>query len=94
MSDGQTRRQRIADYLAEGAITLPELAELLGMRVKDVADDLEHLRRSWKGRLVIEPAECPGCGERFRDRTRFTRPSRCPRCKGERVTWPRIRLEP
>jgi hypothetical protein len=96
-----TRRQRLADYLADGPFTVPELAELLGVPLHVVTDDLEHLRRAkvprgsggpLPGRLRITPAECPRCGRVFSRRQRFTRPSRCPDCKDERVSWPRLEL--
>ena len=28
----------------------------------------------------------------FEDRRRYTRPSRCPSCRGERITWPELRI--
>ncbi|MDY0004371.1 MAG: shikimate kinase [Polyangia bacterium] len=88
---GGTRRQRLAALLREGAITLPELAEILGVPLRILVEDLEHLRRSCKDVLEIEPAQCPSCGRVFRDRIRLTRPSRCPSCRCERISWPRIR---
>ena len=72
----------------------PELAERLGVRVRDVVDDLEHIRRSLGDReLLVEPAVCLKCNYTFDDRRRLTRPSRCPSCRKERITWPVLRIE-
>ena len=39
--------------------------------------------------FVLEPSACQDCTYTFRDRTRLTRPSRCPRCRSEAITSPR-----
>ena len=39
-------------------------------------------------RLVREPAQCRDCGFAFSERTRTTKPSRCPQCKSEQLAPP------
>ena len=63
---------------------------------KDVAGHLEHLARSLRrsgARLVVEPSRCRDCDWVFRDRTRLTRPSACPRCRGQHVSAPVFHIE-
>lgn len=93
----ETLRQSLLDELRSGAATARDLAARLGLRERDVTPHLEHLERSVRARgerLTILPACCRGCGYEFEDRRAFTRPSRCPRCRGERIEAPRFLVEP
>jgi predicted Zn-ribbon and HTH transcriptional regulator len=92
-----TRRQQLADLLVQGPWGFDELRRELELTVQDLADDLRHLERSARrgaARLRVEPARCTGCGFVFRDRAarHLHPPSRCPRCKGERIVGPRFSL--
>jgi predicted Zn-ribbon and HTH transcriptional regulator len=90
-----TLRAQLGDVLREGRFTARDVSGRIGISERDVAQHLEHLARSAKKRgerLEVEPPECLDCGFVFKDRTRFTRPSRCPRCKGERVTAARYSI--
>ena len=78
--------------LENGPVTVRMLAASMEMRVKDVADDLQHLRRSLGKRLEVGPSECEACGNTVRRDTRFTAPSRCPRCKSERTSEPELQI--
>lgn len=89
---GQTRRQELIMHLAAGPATVRDLADLMNLRVRDVVDDLEHALRSADGRLTVAPAVCLKCGYAFVDRQRYTRPSRCPGCRGERISWPVLQI--
>lgn len=89
----RTKRQQIIDRLEQGPATVSDLAALLELRVVEVVEHLEHICRSLRERkLVVEPAECTGCGMVFTNRSRFTAPSRCPRCRSERTTEPVLRI--
>jgi hypothetical protein len=90
-----TVREALRRVLAEGVYTAHELSGRVGISEKDVAGHLEHLARSLKasgGQLLIEPARCLDCGFVFGDRTRLTRPSRCPRCRDGAVAPPRYHV--
>jgi len=92
-----TRRQLLAELLAQGPWGFDELRRELELTVRDLEDDLRHLERSARrggSRLLVEPARCTGCGFVFSDRAprHFHPPGRCPRCKGERSVGPRFSL--
>lgn len=89
-----TRRQELIQHLEAGPTTVRDLADLMHLRVRDVVDDLEHIRRSLGDhRVCVEPAVCLKCDFAFDNRRRLTRPSRCPMCRAERITWPVLRIE-
>jgi predicted Zn-ribbon and HTH transcriptional regulator len=71
--------------------TARELSERLSLREKDVLEHVGHLARSLRVEgleLAVTPAECLACGFAFEQRERLTTPSRCPKCKSERVRPP------
>jgi len=100
MSDFLTRRERILEILRSSGepLTVIEIAERLGVRdpklFREIYEDLKHvgktLYRETKGRevLVMIPPKCLNCGYIFKERSRIKRPSRCPRCKSERISQP------
>jgi transcriptional regulator len=84
-----------AALTGDRSLTALELSSLVGIAHKQVDEHLEHLQRSLAGagdELVVEPARCMGCEYIFRDRGKLSRPSRCPKCKGERIEPPRFRI--
>ena len=89
----QTLRQQLVERLGRGPATVRGLAAELGLPVKRIVLDLEHVRRSLRGKLVVEPARCLACGRVFRKRERLTAPSRCPDCKSEQTTEPELSIE-
>ncbi len=90
----QTRRQEIRELLAERAWTLDELAARYLVRRQIIVDDLEHIARSVapRQRLQILAPVCDVCGFRFKDRARFSDPSRCPQCKNEHLAPQQFRI--
>lgn len=95
--DGGTIRERLLRVLREGPATAKDLSRAAGVREHDVTHHLAHLARSLRARherLVSEPPSCFECGFVFRERTRATRPARCPLCRSARVSLPRFRVEP
>jgi predicted Zn-ribbon and HTH transcriptional regulator len=89
----QTPRQRIIDLLTGTLLSSHQLAQLLGMPERQVEDHLTHvvktLARDPARTFLLEPSACQDCEYIFRDRTRLTRPSRCPTCRSEAITAPR-----
>ncbi|MCC6897661.1 MAG: transcriptional regulator [Polyangiaceae bacterium] len=92
---GETVRASIAAALRSGALSAREISEQVRIAEREVGDHLAHLEKSLRAqseRLVIEPAACLTCGFVFEARLRHGRPSRCPECKGERLSVPRFRI--
>ena len=93
---GETVREALRTALLDGPATARDLSASVGLREKDVADHLEHLRRSLAHRgerLVVEPAVCLACGHAFRERQRLARPGACPSCRSTRIDPPTFRIE-
>jgi transcriptional regulator len=75
---------------------LKELSAELGVSEKVLPEALEKLNRSLRRteqRLYQVHPKCLDCAFDFRERERFTRPSRCPSCKSERITPARFWIE-
>ena len=89
----QTVRQALREALRRGPYTARELSAEVGIREKEVVEHLDRLSGVRAERLVIEPARCNDCAFVFKKRERASRPSRCPRCKSERIDAPAFRLE-
>ncbi len=98
----ETTRERILKVLLESKTPLSarEIAELVGLDPargeKEVYEHLRHLaktvRRRYGGRLVLYmvPPRCRDCGYVFKDLAEPRRPSRCPRCRSQRIEPPRF----
>ncbi len=90
-----TVRRQIISLLSEGEYNAKEISQELSIREKEVYDHLSHISRSvasQKQKLVITASRCVLCGYDFETRKRFTRPSRCPKCKSERIEEPTYRI--
>lgn len=94
MAVEQTRRQEIRALLGERYWTLDELATRYLLPRRVIVNDLEHIARSVapRQRITILAPVCEACGFRFKDRARFSDPSRCPRCKNEHLKPQRLRI--
>jgi hypothetical protein len=90
----QTRRQEIRALLCDREWTLDELAARYLLPKRVIVNDLEHIARSVapRQRITIVAPVCETCGFRFKDRARFSDPSRCPRCKNEHLKPQRLRI--
>ena len=92
-----TLRQRIVDRLRREELGFEELRREMEAPARLLEDDLRHIERSLKAgsaRLRIEPARCLSCGFTFEDRAarHLHAPSRCPRCRSERIADPRFQI--
>ncbi len=98
MSDQErTPRQRLIDLLQGTRLTARQLAQQLGIPERQVEEHLAHviktIARDPGRRFVLEPSTCPDCDFVFRDRVKLTKPSRCPRCRGEGIRAPRYGID-
>jgi len=92
-----TIRQLIMQSITGTLYSSRQLAELVGVPERQVEEHLTHITKSVARdrtrRFVLEPSRCRDCGFVFRNRTRLTRPSRCPRCRSEAILPPRYGIE-
>ena len=89
-------RSALKQVLSQGPFSARELSARVGISEKEVAGHLEHLARSLRQsgeRLRVEPAECLACGFVFKERARLTKPSKCPRCRGQRLESSRFFID-
>jgi len=81
--------------LQDHPATVHELALLLGLRQKDVEDDVRHLIKSLRNmpyHAVITPATCRKCGFVF-SRDKLHKPGKCPDCHSSWINEPEISIE-
>lgn len=92
-----TIRQLIMQSITGTLYSSRQLAELAGVPERQVEDHLIHVAKSVARdrtrRFVLDPSRCRDCGFVFRERTRLTCPSRCPRCRSEAISPPRYGIE-
>jgi len=82
----KTIRQTIIKMLSQEELSSFELSAKLGIKEKEIAYHLEHIKASIKPKkFLIKPSYCKQCGFTFTKRDRLTSPSRCPRCKSEHI---------
>ena len=84
------------ELLESREMSARELSEYLGLKEREVHDHLPSIARTLsarKSKLVVMPCRCLACGYVFKDRTRYTKPGRCPSCKKSQITDPTYRIE-
>jgi transcriptional regulator len=87
----ETVRRAIRELLEERPVSAREISGTVRIPEKEVAEHLEHLRRSLHGtglHLELVPPECRSCGFVFRKRERLTKPGKCPACGGTFILEP------
>lgn len=68
-----------------------EISRAVRIREKEVYEHLDHIARSVnvkRKKLVTIPSQCLQCGYVFKNRKRYSSPSRCPHCKSEQIQHP------
>jgi hypothetical protein len=93
----RTPRQRIIDLITSTRLSSYQLAQMLGIRERQVEEHLPHIvktiMRDRTKRFVLDPARCQDCDFVFRERKRLTSPSRCPQCRSESIAAPRYGID-
>jgi len=88
-----TRRTWLKEELSKGFVSLQELAYSSGLDLKDLVEDFHHVKLSAEReglRVEVKPPRCKGCGFVFEERVK--KPSKCPRCRHERVEPAKFRI--
>jgi transcriptional regulator len=90
----KTIRREVLERLTDEPRSVSSLARELGLHRDDAEDELRHALRSaaaqgWS--VTVVPARCRTCGFSF-DKTRLSKPGKCPRCRGSRLFEPQISL--
>jgi len=91
----KTIRQEMIELLADRQMSARDLSQALGIREKLIYDHLNHASRSLsaqKKKLHILPIHCLECGFVFKERRRFTPPSRCPCCRNTHLEKPKYQI--
>lgn len=90
-----TVRERIALLLREAELTAHEISQRASVQEREVSEHLRHLEYSLSHlgeQLRASVPHCIKCGFEFLQRERHNRPSRCPRCKSERISPPSFKI--
>lgn len=96
-SPGLTVRQRIAELLRSAELTAQEISKQASVAEREVAEHLRHLEHTLLQsgeRLRVLSPHCVKCGFVFGEREKHGRPSRCPKCKSERLSKARFTVVP
>lgn len=91
----ETARARLLDALSPEPLNARELSQRASLSEKEILEHLPHVVRSLaaEGRaLGILPARCKSCDFHFEAEVSRARPSRCPKCKSERIEAARFSL--
>ncbi|MBW2149599.1 MAG: transcriptional regulator [Deltaproteobacteria bacterium] len=90
-----TIREEIAELIREQPRSAREISKLMSIQEKEVYNHLLHIARSAARNEIfhVDPSRCIACGYIFHGRNRLTRPGRCPRCRGQRITKPSFFLD-
>jgi len=99
----QSIRERIIDILRKTKRPLgaEEIAMILGLELSRKREIYEHLmhiaktiRRQSDGKevLMMELPRCKNCGFIFKGLEKPKEPSKCPKCKSERIEPPRFKI--
>lgn len=93
----ETVRQRLTRWLAASEYSFEDLRFALEIPARELEEELRHVERSARrrgARLEVVAPRCRDCGFDFPGRLRkhLHPPSRCPRCRSQRIEPPRFRL--
>ncbi|MFN3268425.1 MAG: transcriptional regulator [Zestosphaera sp.] len=98
----QTTREKIMELLisTETPLTVEEIISVLSLKTtpKEVYEHLEHIAKSVRRIynntrvLVMVPPECRSCGYVFKDLEKPKKPSKCPKCRSEKIKPPAFKI--
>lgn len=87
---GTLRQQMIAE-LRKAPMDRRDLSQALRISEKEVDFHLPHVAKTIEAQGMkwqVTPAYCESCQYTFMKRTRYSPPSKCPKCKASRIQGP------
>lgn len=88
-----TRRKEIIEILKKEPKSAQELANYYRIEMFEIIDDLEHIKKTVKPQnFKIYPAQCMYCGFVFKERSKIKSPTKCPKCRNERIQAMKFRI--
>lgn len=90
-----TIRKEIIQLLEKNRMSIRELSLHFRITTEDAATDLRHIAKSIYPNLQLrmEIPVCKACGFEFKDRTKLRPPTKCPKCRHEKITEPKFWIE-
>ncbi|TFG27859.1 MAG: transcriptional regulator [Promethearchaeota archaeon] len=95
----ETKRERLIRILKDNQVSIDLrsiMKEFEYPSKKSLIRDITSIAKTLKNddlRLIISPPLCNACGYVFRlKKDALKIPSKCPKCKQQRIEWPSIRL--
>ncbi len=96
----ETRRQRLIRRLTIQKETIDLrtiLRELEYSSKRALINDITSVVKTLKNKgiiLVLDPPSCMACGYKFRQKlAKLKIPSKCPKCRQQRIDWPSIKVK-
>jgi predicted Zn-ribbon and HTH transcriptional regulator len=96
----KTKRQKLIDIIIQDKeiTNLKEVMNLLEyFSVKRLVKDIRSITKSLQNDgyiLLASPPQCKDCGYFFpKKSSKFRIPSKCPKCRNERIRWPNLKIE-
>lgn len=90
-----SRRETMIELLKKEEMTSQKLAHYFQTTEKNILSDLDHIRKSVRGRhkFVMKMPACRNCGFQFNLDT-VREPSKCPRCNSTWIEPPTYKVIP
>ena len=90
----KTLRQKFIELLSSQEMSTSQLARTLEVKFSEIDLALQHVEKSIRPKKIrITPARCKDCGFIFKQRKKFTPPSRCPECRSEWIAEAGLRID-
>jgi len=80
--------------MKKGEISAQQIANHFKVEMWEILIDLRHIAKSIKPvyEMKISPSECRSCGFLFKERSKIKKPTKCPKCKDERIQPPLFKI--
>ena len=99
----ESLRERIIKLLRESreALSVDDILHYFGLRPScrdEVYNHLSHIAKTVRQKsrgsenLIMMPPKCKVCGYIFKDLDKPKKPSKCPKCRSERIEKPRFKI--